>query len=225
MINGKLQEFVSNVNAKGQIGYGDVRRLQRDYLPDGITNPEELELLIAVNAGPVRADRAWAQWLVAAVAEFVAKREGQEHPGGETADEWIGRLLAGATTSLGRRIARQIRCVLGQRSSVQSKGSDQPHQESATDDVAEPSQAKASKDNRGGCPRTARQSRRHSADRSSRSAGRRRHPVKRKMIASATPLGSAEYTWCLAGHLPAISRTHLINFQSSRVSVALAPCR
>jgi hypothetical protein len=44
MINGKLQEFVGNVIAKGQISYGDVRRLQRDYLPRGITNCEEVEL-------------------------------------------------------------------------------------------------------------------------------------------------------------------------------------
>jgi hypothetical protein len=33
MINGKLLEFVCNVIAKGHISYGDVRRLQRDYLP------------------------------------------------------------------------------------------------------------------------------------------------------------------------------------------------
>ena len=38
MINGKLQEFVCNVAVKGRISYGDVRRLQRDYLPGGITN-------------------------------------------------------------------------------------------------------------------------------------------------------------------------------------------
>ena len=61
--------------AKGQIRYGDVRRLQRDYLPGGITNHEELELLISLNAKLVRADKAWAQWLVAAVAEFVANGE------------------------------------------------------------------------------------------------------------------------------------------------------
>ena len=37
-MNAKLQGFVCNVAAKGKISYGDVRRLQRDYLPGGITS-------------------------------------------------------------------------------------------------------------------------------------------------------------------------------------------
>jgi hypothetical protein len=104
MFNGTLQEFVCDVIAKGQIGYGDVRRLQRDYLPRGITNREELELLISLSARLVRADKAWALWLVAAIVEFVAKRELCEHPNEKATGEWVRRLLAASTTSLGRRI-------------------------------------------------------------------------------------------------------------------------
>ena len=85
MINGKLQEFVCNVAAKGQIRYGDVRRLQRDYLPGGITNREELELLTSANTKLFRADKAWTQWLVASVVEFIAKQEVREHPSKEAA--------------------------------------------------------------------------------------------------------------------------------------------
>ena len=66
MINGNLQDFVGTVSAKGQIRVGDVRRLQRDILPNGIMTSEEAELLIRLNAKLGRADRVWAQWPVAA---------------------------------------------------------------------------------------------------------------------------------------------------------------
>jgi hypothetical protein len=46
IINGKLRDFACNVIAKGQMTLGDVRRLQRGYLPGGITNREEFEILI-----------------------------------------------------------------------------------------------------------------------------------------------------------------------------------
>src|SRR5579863_4359381 len=68
MLSENLQSFVAAVRANGQVRYGDVRRLQRDILPNGIFSREEAGLLIALNAGLVRADRAWAQWLMAAVA-------------------------------------------------------------------------------------------------------------------------------------------------------------
>jgi hypothetical protein len=44
IVNGKLPDFACNVISKGQITLGDVRRLQRSYLPGGITNREELEI-------------------------------------------------------------------------------------------------------------------------------------------------------------------------------------
>jgi len=71
IINGSLPDFVFTVIAKGQITLGDVRRLQRGYLPGGITNWEDLEILISLNAKLARADRAWAQWLIPVVSDFV----------------------------------------------------------------------------------------------------------------------------------------------------------
>ena len=109
MINGKLQEFVCNVIAKGQMSFGDVRRLQRGYLPSGITNPEELEILITLNANLVRVDKAWAQWLVAAVAKFVATREASEFPIEDAAGKRVECLLTASATNVSRRIARQVR--------------------------------------------------------------------------------------------------------------------
>jgi hypothetical protein len=114
-MNTKLEEFVGKVTANGQISYGEVRRLQRDYLPSGITNREELEVLIGLNARLDRADKAWAQWLVGLVAEFAIKRQVHEHPIEEGVCKWVGRLLAAPTTAVGRRIAGQVRRELRRR--------------------------------------------------------------------------------------------------------------
>jgi hypothetical protein len=115
MTNGNLQEFAASVIARGQITFGDVRRLERGCLPSGITSSDELETLIALNAKIVRADRAWAQWLVAAIVDFVAARQGCEQPGEDAAGEWVDSLLAASATNQGRRIARQVRCELARR--------------------------------------------------------------------------------------------------------------
>ena len=121
MINGKLQEFVCNVAVKGRISYGDVRRLQRDDLPGGITNCEELELVTSANTKLIRADKAWTQWLVASVLEFIAKQVVREHPSKEAAGEWVGRLLAASSTSVGRKIARKVRCELARQHGIDQR--------------------------------------------------------------------------------------------------------
>ncbi len=127
MIDGKLEEFVSNGMARGRISFGDVRRLQRGCLPTGIRTREEAEALIALNAKLVRADRTWAQWLVGAVADFVAKHDECEQSEGATA-EWMAPLLAASApaTNLGRRIARQIRRELVRLRADRSTSADQP---------------------------------------------------------------------------------------------------
>ena len=43
-----LREFVTKALLTKRIGFGDLRRLQRDILPDGITSREEAEILIAL---------------------------------------------------------------------------------------------------------------------------------------------------------------------------------
>jgi len=126
MIDGKLHEFADNVINRGRIGFGDVRRLQRSYLPAGIANGEELELLISLNAKLDRVDKAWAEWLVSAVRDFVVTRQGCEQRA-EDAGKWVERLAAGyaSASKLGRRVARQLRRELSQLRTVQSKSADQ----------------------------------------------------------------------------------------------------
>jgi hypothetical protein len=146
MINRKIQEFVERVITRGRINFGDVRRLQRDCLPSGITNREELEVLISLNAKLLRADKAWAQWLIAIVADFVATREGCGHPIEDAVDKWVERLLEASATNLSRKIARQIRRELARLRAIQSTRADVPHLEGMRScDVQQSSQAGAPK--------------------------------------------------------------------------------
>src|SRR5829696_4956292 len=65
-----LQTFANKVQEAGCIRFGDVRRLQRDILPDGISPRQEAELLLSLEQTVDRADRAFGDWLVAMV-DFV----------------------------------------------------------------------------------------------------------------------------------------------------------
>ncbi len=111
MIDGKLQDFAAGVMARGQISFGDVRRLQRDCLPNGIATREEAESLVALNASLVRADKAWAEWLVPALAQFVSAQQSADISGADAAGAWLRALFAASASSaaLGRKIARCLR--------------------------------------------------------------------------------------------------------------------
>jgi hypothetical protein len=131
MIDRRLQEFVSNIISKGQITFGDVRRLQRGCLPTGISSREELEALISLNSKIARSDKTWAQWLVPAVVDFVTTGQGCEPPIEEPAGKWVESLLSASPTNLGRRIARQIRRELARLRAIESTSSIQDHLERA----------------------------------------------------------------------------------------------
>jgi hypothetical protein len=224
MANRKLQEFVCNVIARDQLSYGDVRRLQRDYLPNGFANREDIELLISLNARLVRADKAWAKWLVASIAEFVAGREVSDHQ--EPVGEWIGRVLATSTAGLGRRIARQIRRELARRQGIQSTNSDQSHIEGVrVYGVQQPPQAGTPENDLDDCsPRMARPACFVRDESPTRSRPHRR-TVKDGKRPAAMTFASAARGRCLAGYLSVVQRSHLMNFQGSRVSLVLAPCQ
>jgi hypothetical protein len=110
MINGKLQDFATGAMARGRISFGDVRRLQRDCLPQGITMREEAESLIALDAMLVRADKAWAAWLVPALADFVTAQQRADSTGAD-AGAGMKALFAQSRSAvaLGRKVARHIR--------------------------------------------------------------------------------------------------------------------
>jgi hypothetical protein len=106
MNNTKLQDFVTQTATRGQITFGDVRRLQRDCLPGGIDAGEEAEVLIGLDAKVARADKAWSQWLAAAVADFALKSDMTE----QHVADWLKPLMAatGQWATVGRRIVREL---------------------------------------------------------------------------------------------------------------------
>src|SRR5205085_1335024 len=72
-----------------------------------------------LNAKLVRADKAWAQWLVSVVADFVTTREASRRPFEDAAEKWVERLLAASTTKLALRIARQVRRELARLRAIE----------------------------------------------------------------------------------------------------------
>jgi hypothetical protein len=110
MSNVKLQHFVTDTAARGRITFGDVRRLDRDYLPGGVSSREEAAMLLELDSKIARADSAWTDWLVAAIVEFAVW---SEPPVGEAiggTDEWLKGVLATTSkTKAGRKIAREVR--------------------------------------------------------------------------------------------------------------------
>src|SRR6266436_92321 len=106
MSNTKLQDFVTQTAARSQITFGDVRRLRRDCLPGGIDAGEEVGILIWLDSKVSRADKAWSQWLVAAVADFALRSEVTE----DGIVDWLKRLTATTAqgTTVRPRILREI---------------------------------------------------------------------------------------------------------------------
>src|SRR5262245_17168663 len=103
----KLQEFVTTIAARGRITFGDVRLLPRDYLPGGVTTCDEALLLIGLNDVVGRADRAWTQWLLAAVRDFV-RGDQPEANTGEPRDRLTALLAAAPSSKTARKVAREI---------------------------------------------------------------------------------------------------------------------
>jgi hypothetical protein len=109
MDNSKLQEFVTITVLRNRITFGDARRLQRDYLPGGITSREEAAVLIQLDAMVALADKAWTDWLIAAVFDFAVFSE--RTVDAETGSlAWLRGYLAafGTATKVTKQLSRDI---------------------------------------------------------------------------------------------------------------------
>jgi len=105
-----LADFLTSVVTRNRITFGDVRRLQRDYLPCGIETRAQAEMLTAL-AKVEHADRSFGPWFTAALAELAANSaEGDASARDETI-AWLEHLSEkpGFARRTGRRIARQLR--------------------------------------------------------------------------------------------------------------------
>ncbi|MGD9739272.1 MAG: hypothetical protein AB7O56_11820 [Bauldia sp.] len=92
--------FAVRIRATGRIQFGDVRRLARDVLPNGITAESELELLLSLDRTIARRDPAWTEFLVAAVCDHAVRSADR--------DGFRSRLAA----ALGPRPTRTGRAIL-----------------------------------------------------------------------------------------------------------------
>ena len=109
MITSRLRDFIAKAERKGRITFGDVKRLQRNVLPDGIAEREELELLLALERKIGRADATFADWLVAAAADFVVWGERPTGVVAAAARRWLEALVCALPpTRTGLRILREV---------------------------------------------------------------------------------------------------------------------
>ena len=109
MVKSSLQTFINKVQAAGRISFGDVHRLQRGILPDGISAREEAELLLTLAQTVGRADRAFGDWFVAMMVDFVVW--GLRPTGAVDAETaaWLTPFLVGQrTTKTMRLLAREL---------------------------------------------------------------------------------------------------------------------
>ena len=103
-----LREFVTKALLTRRIGFGDLRRLQRDILPDGITNREEAEVLIALDRSIERIDKAWTDALVGRVTRFVVWTTDPPGTVDEEASAWLLAALTCGRSKTAVAITREV---------------------------------------------------------------------------------------------------------------------
>ena len=96
MITWALETFTADVMDRGRLGRDDVRRLQRDILPNGVENRDEADVLIALDRAVPSKDPTWSAFAIQTVVDFVVWTS---RPTGridrETAEWLVGSLGCG----------------------------------------------------------------------------------------------------------------------------------
>jgi len=105
MTNPSLEKFVARVQQARRIGFADLRRLQRDVLPAGISRREEAEALIALDRHLAKADDGWLPFLASAIRTLVVTPSCRVDP---EAARWLADALAGAPARTSVVIAREV---------------------------------------------------------------------------------------------------------------------
>jgi len=94
MNDNSLQDFIASTTAKNRITFGDVRRVARDHLPDGVLTREEAQTLIALDAKIARVDRAWTSWLVASIVDFAVWSDPSVGANETVSHAWLEKLIS-----------------------------------------------------------------------------------------------------------------------------------
>lgn len=71
MIRASLESFVATVVSANQITLADVRRLQRNVLPDGPDNRDEADTLIALDRAVAKKHCTWSAYAITTVVDYV----------------------------------------------------------------------------------------------------------------------------------------------------------
>lgn len=71
MIKSSLEIFVKSVMDTGEITLADVRRLQRDVLPDGVECRDDADILIALDRAIAAKHGTWSAFVIQAVVDYV----------------------------------------------------------------------------------------------------------------------------------------------------------
>jgi hypothetical protein len=103
-----LRDFAAKALESNRIGFGDLRRLQRDVLPHRITTTEEAELLLTIDGALARADRDWTDYLTDAVGQFAFWGMGPAGRIDQAKGEWLLAALAAARAKTAAAIVRDL---------------------------------------------------------------------------------------------------------------------
>jgi hypothetical protein len=103
-----LSEFVQQVIARGRITYGDIKRLQRKVLPDGVMTREEAEALLILDRTVERTDPAWAAYLSGTIMDFVVWGSRPTGYVDQETARWLETLLRVNQTKAARQILGEV---------------------------------------------------------------------------------------------------------------------
>jgi hypothetical protein len=104
-----LHDFVARVLADDRILFADLKRLQRDILPERITSREEAEILLFLDSVILRADREWTAYLTATIRDFAVWKLEPAGSLDRGKAAWISAALASADPGkTARAILREI---------------------------------------------------------------------------------------------------------------------
>jgi hypothetical protein len=106
-----LREFVRRALDEKRVRFGELRRLQRNILPEGITSREEAEILIALDHTLATSDKQWIDYLTSAIRQFVVQRSGEPGQVDHATAEWLVNVLSDCRSpKTAVRIAKEIVC-------------------------------------------------------------------------------------------------------------------
>jgi hypothetical protein len=104
----ELSDFVQQVISRGRITYGDIKRLQRKVLPDGVMTREEAEALLILDRTVERMDPTWAAYLSDTIVDFVVWGSRPTGYVDQETAHWLETLLCVKPTKVTRRILREV---------------------------------------------------------------------------------------------------------------------